>query len=114
MADLKGFLEDRLLARHSPNWYEIPTRIFWYRIYGTNADDVIERSFIQVGRPSAVSTINAVLDDYEERDQFLQSIQYIKLNGSLPGRPDRLNGRLRGPKHTYGTRRRVCGGSQGR
>jgi hypothetical protein len=53
MADLKGFLEDRLLARQVPNWYEIPTRIFWNRIYGTNADDVIERSFIEVQRATA-------------------------------------------------------------
>lgn len=90
MADLKGFLEDRLLARHVPHWYEIPTQIFWHRIYGTNADDVIERAFAQMGRPSSVTIVNAVLDDYDERDQFLRSIQYIKLNGSLPGRPDRL------------------------
>lgn len=90
MSELGRVLEDRLLARNVPEWYEIATKIWWYRIYGTNVDDVVERAYIQAGRPRLVLSLNAVLDDYQERDQFLNSIQYVKLNGSLPGKPERL------------------------
>jgi hypothetical protein len=90
MADLKGFLEERLLAVEVPDWYRIPTDIYWFRMYSTNADNVVESSFRQRGGAPEVSCVNAVVDDYEDRDQFLRTIQYIKLNGSLPGRPEGL------------------------
>ncbi|MDE2794136.1 MAG: SIR2 family protein [Gemmatimonadota bacterium] len=84
---LKSFLEDRLLTSRVPEWYHRFAGVFWYRIYTTNVDDVIETAYQDSGIPTSLCSLSAPKQDYRERDQFLESIQYIKLNGSLPGDP---------------------------
>lgn len=90
MASLRSFLEGRLLAADVPDWYQIPTRIYWYRVYGTNVDNVIECAFDERDAAPRASCVNAVTDDYSDGDQFLSVVQYVKLNGSLPGPPENL------------------------
>lgn len=90
LRELRTFLEDHLLTSAVPAWYHRFTRVFWYRIYSTNVDDVIETAYADSGIPTSLSRVSAPKDDYRERDQFLESVQYIKLNGSLPGDPRHL------------------------
>jgi len=35
MPELQAFLEDRLLAKNIPDWYLIPTRVYWYHYFVT-------------------------------------------------------------------------------
>jgi hypothetical protein len=85
---LRGFLEAHLLAEDVPEWYKIAARIYWYRIYGTNVDNVVELAYRNAA--PRLQVLAAPKDDYRERDQFLRTIHYIKLNGSLPGDPRHL------------------------
>src|SRR5437870_1494648 len=34
-----------------------------------------------------LKVLNAINDDFTERDQFLSTLQYVKLNGTIPGEP---------------------------
>jgi hypothetical protein len=90
MTSLRSFLEENLLATSTESWYQVVPRVLWYRIYSTNVDDVLESVFRNAGQSSFLRTLAAPIADFEERDQFLRAIQYIKLNGSLPGNPETL------------------------
>lgn len=90
LRELRFCLEEHLLTSSVPDWYHRFTRVFWYRIYSTNVDDVIETAYEESGTPASLFRLSAPKDDYRERNQFLQSVQYIKLNGSLPGDPRHL------------------------
>ena len=77
-------LQRQLSIQSYPDWYRLLTRAYWHRIYSLNVDHLVERVFGDVvGIP--VKVINALLSSYEERDNLLGTIQYIKLNGSLIG-----------------------------
>lgn len=86
LKDLRSILEQLLITSEMPEWYVVLTKVFWYRIYGTNVDDVLEKAF----EASQLDRVVAPRNDYRERDQFLRQTQYIKLNGSLPGDPRQL------------------------
>jgi SIR2-like protein len=83
---LRALLESQLLCSSIPQWYELVRSRYWYRIYTTNADDLLEQVYRAGGGPT-LDVVNGRRDDYRDRDQFLSRIQYIKLNGSLPGSP---------------------------
>ena len=70
-----------------PAWYHTIARVFWYRIYTTNVDNLVEVAFSRAKNAPNLDKIVAPTDDFRERDQFLRSIQLVKLNGSLPGSP---------------------------
>jgi SIR2-like domain len=88
--DFSSFLDERLVAKSAPSAFAILPRIFWFRLYGTNADDVVEWVYRHWPGESKLRVIDALDDDYEDRDQFLREIQYIKLNGSWPRDPTEL------------------------
>jgi hypothetical protein len=90
LASLRAFLEDRLLATEIPSWYFTVSRILWHRVYGTNADNVVEAIYRESRPEVDLEIISSPTEDYRERDQFLRRIQYVKLHGSLPGDPRRL------------------------
>ena len=90
LRQLKYFLEEHLLAADVPKWYHRFSHVYWHRIYGTNVDDVVERAFRDSGEGDRLSVIVAPHQQYNDRDQFLRSIQYVKLNGTLPGDPREL------------------------
>lgn len=79
---LNEFLDDRLRVTSYPDFYRVITYPFWHRIYTTNVDDLVERCFADA-RSTKLEVINAARARYKERDQFLERLQYIKLNGSI-------------------------------
>ncbi len=95
LRSLKYLLEEHLLAQDVPDWYLTLSRPYWYRIYGTNVDDVVEHAYTDASGATPVSVVKAPHEEYDDRDQFLRSIQYIKLNGSLPDDPRRLTFAIR-------------------
>jgi hypothetical protein len=86
-ANLKKTLEDNFLCSKVPQWYSVASQIFWHRIYGTNVDDLIEQVYGARTSVQRLKVFNAVKDDFMERDQFLETVQYVKLNGTVPGEP---------------------------
>ncbi len=78
---LDAFLKERLLSSSVPDWYNALAHYFWYRIYGTNVDDIVETVYARQSRKLDVAVGGA--DDYSERNQLLASVQYVKLNGCL-------------------------------
>jgi SIR2-like domain len=82
---LTSFLEEQLLCTSIPSWYDTLSHIFWYRIYTTNIDDLVEQVFGRSNRVANLDRVVATVDDYRERDQFLYAVQYVKLHGTLPG-----------------------------
>ena len=91
LQELRTLLESELLvATPILDWYTVVSQVFWYRIYTTNADNLIET--VYSGAPSAAKllTLAAPRDDFRERAPFLETVQYVKLHGSLPGDPREL------------------------
>src|SRR2546425_3587540 len=83
-ARLTDFLTPRLSVSKVPRWYAYLTEFFWYRIYSTNVDDVVEAAWKSASASVPdLATIVGLEGDFSERDQLLGSIQYVKLNGSL-------------------------------
>ncbi len=86
--EIKSFLEGCLLTKEVPAWYDAVTRPFWYRVYTTNVDDVLERVYTR--STQRLEILSYPDDDVSERDQFLQRIQAIYLNGRLPCSPTQI------------------------
>lgn len=84
-AELRELLQTSFLCSTIPDWCSIILQTFWYRIYGTNIDDVVETAYNAAARQQELDVFNAMKEDFKERDQFLARLQYIKLNGTLPG-----------------------------
>jgi hypothetical protein len=53
-------------------------------------DNLFERIFSSGGVYQRLEVINALKHDFKERDQFLETLQYIKLNGSVPAEPSEI------------------------
>ncbi len=79
-ANLRILLRDNFECKAVKAWYSIVPQFFWYRIYTTNIDDVMERVYLDVNGLK-LRRIDGQRDDFCDRDQFLGEIQYIKLNG---------------------------------
>ncbi len=90
LAALRVLLEEQLLAQSIPSWYGVIRKIFWNKIYTTNVDNVVEQVYQSQTDEPNLETIVAPRQDYKERDQFMSSIQFIKLSGTLPGPPNEL------------------------
>lgn len=84
--NLFQLLSDILTVNEFPEWYRLIINFFWYRLYTTNVDNLIEAIY-EAGGPSSVSTVVAPAE-YEDRDAFLRDIQLVKLNGSI-NEPDK-------------------------
>jgi hypothetical protein len=66
---------------HPADWHFIISRLFWYRIYSTNIDDVIENSYSRTPIQRLRSIICPAA--YEDRDMWFESIQSVHLHGSV-------------------------------
>jgi len=86
---IRNFLEERLLATDLPAEYDALTHPFWYRIYTTNIDNVVAEAYKHTA-PTRLDVLAFPHDDIRERDQFLERIQLVYLNGRLPCRPDEI------------------------
>jgi hypothetical protein len=86
-SDLQQCLNQHFLSSAVPDWYSLVAQFFWARIYGTNVDDVVEHVYGRARVRQQLKIFNAITDDYEERDPFLEKLQYVKLNGTLTETP---------------------------
>jgi hypothetical protein len=85
---LQAFLKAELHAETIPEWYRLVTRWFWFRIYTFNADDLLEQEYRLEPSPGLKTIIAPA--HFQERDDFLRSIQYVKLHGSITSEPSDL------------------------
>jgi tetratricopeptide (TPR) repeat protein len=88
-SEIKAFLESQLLCGVVPDSYNVVAIPFWYRIYTTNADDLLPQIYRRASMPR-LRCLAYPRDYSAERDQSLVSIQAIYLNGRLPGDPEDL------------------------
>jgi SIR2-like protein len=79
---LFDLLDRTLGVAEFPDWYRLVINLFWYRIYTTNVDDLVELVY---GNGNGALGLDRVIApaEYEDRDAFLRTIQYVKLNGSV-------------------------------
>ena len=85
--EVQAVLDRCFKSTSIPPWYSLVRQFFWSRIYTTNIDDVIETVYRAAGATQQLKVFNAIAEDYEERDQFLEELQYVKLNGTLTDSP---------------------------
>lgn len=88
-SEISEFLETHLLCGDVPKEYEAITKAYWFRIYTTNIDDLLEQSYQQRSEPR-LSMMSYPSSEPVDRDPTLSSVQAIYLNGRLPCRPDQI------------------------
>ncbi|TNE75126.1 SIR2 family protein [bacterium] len=84
----KEFLINNLTSSEIPADYNNLPVPYWFKIYTTNIDDIIEKTY-RNERKKIVELIFP-FDQYSERDQSLESTQVIYLHGKLPCNPDEV------------------------
>ena len=84
---LKNLILNTFHATVIPDWYSIVTKIIWHRVYTFNIDNVVESVYTKTRPSPKLDTINGLSAEYRDRNQFLDSIQYVKLNGDLQDDP---------------------------
>lgn len=62
-------------------WHELAAKLFWYRIYSTNIDDVLENAY----RAGASQILDRIVcpAPFKDQDQFYEHVQCIHLHGSV-------------------------------
>lgn len=88
-SDISDFLDSYLLCNAIPDQYDVIAQPFWNRIYTTNADDllpIVYRRATQI----RLKCLAYPSDYSQERDQSLNELQAIYLNGRLPCDPGKL------------------------
>jgi len=85
---VKNFLEDNLTVSSLPDIYSQVTKPFWYKIYTLNIDNVLDVAYKRAGKE--IQNLKFPKDDFAERDQSLEKLQIIYLNGKLPANPNDL------------------------
>jgi len=78
---LAFLLRDLFRSKDLAEWYKLLPKIYWYRIYTTNVDDVVEKIYGFEGVDTKLELVNGQSADYKDRDQFLETTQLVKLNG---------------------------------
>lgn len=63
------------------HWHKLIPRLWWYRIYTTNIDDVGENSYQAGGVQQLVPIIYP--HPYPDQDMWFQKVQSIHLHGSV-------------------------------
>jgi len=84
---LRSLLASYMTVKSMPDWYRFVSGQYWYRVYTTNIDNLVESIYKSPIIPVKLDVLVAEKDDYKEHDQYLKSIQYIKLNGSFENDP---------------------------
>ena len=87
---LSFLLKSLFTAKDVPAWYQFLAKPYWFRIYTTNVDDVVERTYRHPEVKVRLDVIDGAIADYKDRDQFLSSVQFIKLNGTDLDLPESL------------------------
>lgn len=68
-----------------PDYYDALSIPFWHKIYTTNIDDAIDRIYQRSSK--RVQNLIYPRDDFQERNQLLESMQVVYLHGKLPCDP---------------------------
>lgn len=63
------------------SWHQLVSKLFWYRIYTTNIDDVLENAY-SAGASQILDRIVCPAP-YKDQDQFYEHLQCIHLHGSV-------------------------------
>ncbi len=87
-AEITEFIETNLLCDSVPEMYRWLSHIYWYRIYTTNVDNIVEEAY-KGGEPR-LDIISYPNDEPKERDQALSKIQLVCLHGKLPCKPSEI------------------------
>ncbi len=88
-ASIRNMLEENLICKNVPEKYRYLSIPYWHRIFTTNVDNLLEEIYKKTSAVRA-EILAYPSDDIGERDQFLDKIQLIYLNGRLPCQPDQL------------------------
>jgi len=80
-AALRDFLRTQLHVVSFAAWYKLIPLWYWFRIYTTNIDDLLERVYDAAGMPGLQKIVAP--GQYRERDAFLRSLQFVKLHGCV-------------------------------
>jgi SIR2-like domain len=80
-AAVRDFLRSQLHVVEFPAWYQLIPRWYWFRIYTTNADDLMESVYDSVRTPGLDKIVAP--GHFQERDAFLRRIQFVKLHGCV-------------------------------
>lgn len=88
-SQIQELLNSRLLCSAVPDDYDTLAIPSWYRIYTTNADNLLDIVWRRAAK-SNLDTLRFPHDDIHERDQLLNRFQSIYLNGKLPCRPEEM------------------------
>lgn len=86
---IKEFIEANFTSKEIPEYYEYLFKAFWYKIYTTNIDDVVEKVY-KKSKLQRVEILKYPQDEPKERDQFLEFVQLIHMHGKVPCDPDDL------------------------
>lgn len=78
---LNKILEDSFLHAHPSSQYEQLAKYVWRRIYTLNIDDGLDTALIRYSQQKINK--RAAKDSVVERNQFFESLDYIKLNGTV-------------------------------
>lgn len=88
-ASIRNLLEENLLCKSMPEKYNSLCIPYWHRIFTTNIDDLLEEIYKRIGNIQT-EILAYPSDDIGERDQFLDKIQLVYLNGRLPCQPNEV------------------------
>lgn len=82
------FLKKNLTSSEVPEFYDSLVIPYWFKIYTTNIDDIIEKIYRR--RNKSIEELKYPFDQYSERDQSLETTQIIYLHGKLPCSPENV------------------------
>lgn len=88
--EITEFLEGQLLTGEIPLSYDQLVRPYWYRIYTTNVDDLLQRVYRRNDAAPRLTPASFPAEELRERDAALLTLQAVYLNGVLPCAPREL------------------------
>ncbi len=82
----REFLENNLLSGEIPDYYDLLTIPYWFKVYTINIDDIISTTYRK--NKKSIEELKFPFAQYSERDQSLETTQVIYLHGKLPSEPE--------------------------
>jgi energy-coupling factor transporter ATP-binding protein EcfA2 len=82
------FLNSNLLSGNIPDFYDNISTPYWYKIYTTNIDDVVQEVYKRNNKK--LRQLIYPNDEFKERDQSLEETNIIHLHGKLPCNPENI------------------------
>lgn len=80
--EIQKFLNDTFLVKKYASFYDFLTNAFWYKIYSTNIDNLLDKIYSK--SKQQVDILKYPNDDHKDVDNSLGKVQHIYLNGKLP------------------------------